>query len=100
MSDRIVFSTDALPERDRFAFWREEYVRRHARVDVTTQDQSRFRAKIEFQRVGGIDISYIFRTPSSIVRTTDLLRDGDDTLFISLLKRGDGYHTQQEHNQK
>lgn len=101
MSDRFVFSTEAWPERDRFAAWCEGVVRRYARLDLTTtQDQSRFRATIEARRIGAVDIAHWFMTPVSVVRTPSLMRDGDDTLYVALINRGAGYQTQREDDQK
>src|SRR5690348_6600723 len=96
MSDRLVFSTDGLPERDRFAAWREEIACRDTRLEITTQDRSRFRATIELQRVGAITIARHDTTEFGTARTPSLMRDGDDTLFVSLVESGRGYQTQRE----
>src|SRR5689334_16869510 len=96
MSDRIVFSTDAWPERDRFAAWCEEIVRRDTRLEITTEDRSRFFAKIELQRVGAINIARYAATEFCFARTPNLIRDGDDTLFVSLIECGTGYYQQRD----
>ena len=46
MSGRLTFNTDALPERDRFAAFCEEIIRRYTGLDMTTRDQPGFRAGI------------------------------------------------------
>jgi AraC-like DNA-binding protein len=99
MSDRLVFSTDALPERDRFAIWREEILSRYPHCQITTQDQAGFRARIELQRIGSIDISRLSTTAAEFTRTRDLLRDGDDTLMVALVERGTTHSKQREEYQ-
>ena len=99
MSDRLVFSTDAWPERDRFAAWAEEFVRLTARLELAGE-QSGFRAKAELKRLGAIDISHHTTTKVDFVRPTSLIRDGDDRLFVMLLKGGEVYQTQSEHDEK
>jgi hypothetical protein len=95
MSDRLVFCTDAWPERDRFAIWREEILSRFPLCDITTQDQASFRASIELQRVGAIDISRHLTSAAEFTRTRDLLGDGDDTLMVALFERGAARQRQQ-----
>jgi AraC-like DNA-binding protein len=101
MSDRIVFTTDALPERDRFAIWRDTVLSSHARCEITAQDQSRFRATFKLRNVGAIVVAQNFTSAVNIVRTTNLLGDcDDDTLAVTLVSSGDGYHTQRDNDQK
>jgi hypothetical protein len=88
MSDRIVFSTDAWPERDRFAAWREEVLGRYPLCHLTTQDPLGFRASVALQRVGAIDIARHSTTRVEFTRTKDLLRSGSDALLIGLVERG------------
>jgi hypothetical protein len=57
--NRIVVNTDALPERDRFPAFCEEYVRRYTGLDFVKRDKSTFRGKIELQRAGEVDVGYI-----------------------------------------
>src|SRR5690242_6440976 len=100
MSDRLVFSTDGLPERDRFAAWREEIIGRNWRLDLITPDRSRFRSSFEVRRLGATDLSYYTTSPVGFGRTKSQLGDGDDSLFIVLLEHGNIYDTQTEDPQK
>jgi AraC-like DNA-binding protein len=101
MSDRLVFSTDALPERDRFAIWCEEILGRYPHCHITTHDRAGFRATIALQRFGAVDIKRSSSSAAEFSRTRDLLRDGDDTLLVGLLERGAaGHQTQVEVNQE
>ncbi len=100
MPDRLVFSTDVLPARDRFAIWREEVLGRYPHCEITTQGQAGFRAKTEMQCVGAIAIGRNSSTAVDFKRTRDLLGNGDDSLLVGLMERGDGYHIQGEVEQK
>jgi AraC-like DNA-binding protein len=94
MSDRLFFSTDAVPERDRFAAFCEGFIRRYTRVDFVRRDKSEFHGTVELQRAGAVDIGCIALTPADSVRTPDLVRDGDDALQFMLVESGRAYQTQ------
>jgi AraC-like DNA-binding protein len=91
---RLYFSTDALPERDRFPMYCEEIGRRYIGLDFRTQDQARFRAKLTLQRAGLVDIIHSSNVALDSVRTPQLVRDGDDSLCVVLLESGSGYQIQ------
>jgi AraC-like DNA-binding protein len=93
--DRISFSTDALPPRDRFTAYCEEMIRRYASLDIVARDDTAdFRARIDLQRAGAINLGYIATSPSDYVRTAPHLRDGDDALCVVLCIEGGSYQTQ------
>lgn len=92
--DRIVFSTDALPIRQRFSAYCEEVLRPSCGLELRTADQSSFRAHLEFRRVGMIDIMTNTLTAVDTARTADLVRDGDDALLVMLLLNGQAHQTQ------
>jgi AraC-like DNA-binding protein len=98
-SAKIRFDTAALAERDRFPMFCEEVARRYTGLDLRTQDQRGFRAAIELRRVGAIDIGRVATSPVNSVRTTSLLRDGDDGLLVTLLDCGRASHTQRDSDQ-
>jgi AraC-like DNA-binding protein len=100
MSDRLFFSTDTLPERDRFPAFCEEIVRRYTGLDMRTQDQAHFRAAIELQRAGSIDIGHVATTSVNTARTSNLVSDGDDSLIVTLLEYGRAYQTQRKSDRK
>ena len=92
---RLCFNTDTLPERDRFPAYCEEMIRRYAALDIMARDDgSKFRARIELQRIGSVDIGYVATTASDYVRTPPYLRDGDDALCVVLCIEGGTYQTQ------
>jgi AraC-like DNA-binding protein len=92
--DRIVFSTDSLPEQHRFPAFCEEIVRSWCGLDIQTADQSGFYAHLDFRRAGMINIMTDTMPAIDCVRTPQMLRDGDDTLMVMLLLRGKAYQTQ------
>jgi AraC-like DNA-binding protein len=95
MADRLFFDTDSLHERDRFPIFCEEFIRRHTPLDITRRDDGRpFRAVLELQRAGPVDVSAHFNTPTDLVRSPHLLRDGNDALAIALIRSGSAYQTQ------
>lgn len=100
VENRLVFSTDAWPQRDRFAIWREEILGRYPHCEITTQDQAGFRATAEMQRVAAIAIGRNSSTAVEFKRTRDLLGNGDDSLLVGLMERGAGCHIQGEIAQK
>jgi len=101
MSDRFAFSTDVLPERDRFPLCCEEIIRLYAGLDLITRDRSQFRASIELQRAGAVNIGYNATTPVDCVRSPDLVRrDGDDGLCFILLESGSAHQTQCDEDTK
>jgi AraC-like DNA-binding protein len=95
MSARLFFDTDLLPERDRFPAFYEEFVRRHTPLDIAPRkDGGSFRAVIEMQGAGPVDVCAHFNTSADFVRSPRLLLDGNDALTIALIRSGCAYQTQ------
>ena len=92
--DRIVFSADALPRHQRFSVYCEEILRPSCGLELRTVDQSSFRARLEFRRVGMIDIMTNTLSAIDTARTATLVRDGDDALLVMLLLNGQAHQTQ------
>jgi AraC-like DNA-binding protein len=88
------FSTDALPERDRFPVFCEEIMRRYAALDIVPRGDGPFRGVIEMQRAGVIDVSSRFTTPMDYVRSQRFVGDGNDSLFVVLCRSGGAYQCQ------
>ncbi len=99
-ADRIYFTTDALPERDRFPAFCEEVARCYIGLDLTTEDQSQFRASVELRRVGTIGIGRNATSRVASARTSNLVNDGDDSLLVTLLEHGHAYQTQRHEAQR
>jgi len=92
--NRLHFSTDALPERDRFPAFCEEIMRRYAALDIMSRGDGPFRGVIEMHRAGVIDVSTRFTTPADYVRSPRLLGDGNDSLFVVFCRSGGAYQSQ------
>ena len=100
MSDRLLFRTDDLPERDRFPAFCEQIVRRYTGLDLRTRDQAGFHAVIELQRAGSIDIGRNSTTQVDSARTPDRVGDGDNSLLVTLLEQGRACQTQRDSDRK
>ena len=92
--DRIVFSTDTLPERRRFSAYREELAKWSCGLDLSTPDQFAFRAEFELRRIGSVEIMTHTVSTIETARTPRLVRDGDDALLVMLLLHGRGHQSQ------
>jgi AraC-like DNA-binding protein len=96
--DRIVFYSDTLPAHQRFPVYCEELIRSSCGLELQVADPSAFRARLELQRVGMIDIMTNTMTAIDTARTPKLVRDGDDTLLVMLLLGGKAYQSQLGHD--
>src|ERR1700693_3048571 len=94
MSGRLFFSTDAMPERDRFPAFCEEVIRRYTALDVRKRDESPFRGVITLRRVGDVDVGTFATSAANFDRSPHLVRDGDDGLILMLNQSGVAYQTQ------
>jgi len=88
MSDRLFFSTDSLPERDRLPAFCEEFFRRHLVLDVVPHRDQPFRSVMELQQAGPVGVSLNFTTPVDFLRPPQFLRDGNDALSVVLIRSG------------
>lgn len=86
--DRFVFSTDSLPQRDRFDAYRDGLCLHHMKVDVRRLGDVAFRARIELKEAGGIVFGAMTASPTLHDRTGSLLADGNDGAVIYLGRRG------------
>jgi len=84
----MVVSTDMLPERERFDAWRETFALRLARVDVTTPDRARFRAAIGMRPLERLSLITIAVGPVGLLRTKELVRDGNDDVSLVICTSG------------
>ena len=80
----ILLSSDAFDERDRFDAWREELMLRVMRVDVDVPDKRSFHTRLRMLHLPNVSIIERRSTPSVVTRTAELVRDGDDSLVVSL----------------
>ena len=83
-SARILLSSDAFDERDRFDAWREELMLRVMRVDVDVPDKKSFHTRLRVLNLPNVGVIERRSTPSEVRRSAELIRDGDDSLVFSL----------------
>jgi AraC-like DNA-binding protein len=91
---RMYFDTDALPERDRFPAFCEEFVRRRTALDIVRRGETAFRGVMDLQRAGPVVVGSHFSSPIDLVRSPRLVRDGDDSLLLALCCCGSACLTQ------
>ncbi len=84
LSAPILLSSDAFDERDRFDAWREELMLRVMRVDIDVPDKKSFHTRLRLLQLPNVSIIERRSTPSIVTRTAELVRDGDDSLVVSL----------------
>jgi AraC-like DNA-binding protein len=81
------FSTDALPERDRLATWREEFGRQVARYEFEPLSRTVYGA-VMVRTAPGFGFISVDHSPMRVVRTPELLADGDDALVLQVSTTG------------
>ncbi|HLH89925.1 MAG TPA: helix-turn-helix domain-containing protein [Xanthobacteraceae bacterium] len=99
-SGRIRFSTDDLPEPERFPAFCEEFVRRVVALDVVRRGDAPFRGMVEMRRAGAVDLGVVVTSSADYARTPTFIRDGDDSLFAVLFTQGTAFCTQGAHRHR
>jgi AraC-like DNA-binding protein len=81
-------SFSAQPGRQGFEVWREAFARKVARVDVTVRDCGSFSAEIRVRPLPDMALARNRLAPCTLMRTPDLLRDGDDSVAVMMCLAG------------
>ena len=81
-------STDALPERDRIAFWREQFGRKVSRYEFEPLETVRFHGRMSMRAAPGFRLISVEHSPMRVQRTRALLADGDDDLVLQITMTG------------
>ena len=84
----MMISTDMWPTRERFDAWRETFALRVIRVDATTPDRTAFRAAMGLLPLDPVTLVSCDINQLGLVRTKELVRDGDDDLSLVLCTSG------------
>jgi AraC-like DNA-binding protein len=92
--DRIFFTTDTLPERDRFPMFCEEMFRRIVGCDIERHGSAPFRGVLDLRRAAPITVAHIAVTPAAIIRNAGHRTDGNDDIVVQLWQQGVGHLTQ------
>jgi AraC-like DNA-binding protein len=84
----VRFSTDDLPERDRFAIWREVLGRTMMRLDVERVPEHPFHSQAHVRALPGLVVQWGVNSGVRTQRTSELLADGNDDLVLSFQTAG------------
>ena len=82
------FSTNDLPERDRLPVFRELHGRQLMRVDLEPLPDLPFQVDVALQASPGLGVMLAATSGGRVSRTRELVRDGDDDLFLGLVLAG------------
>lgn len=82
------FSSDMLPERDRFSYFRDEFFRFMVALDIIQPKDIKFGGAVEMTRVGDIELGHTTSTEGEYVRTGELLQDGRDNFYAIICTQG------------
>lgn len=95
-SDIFSFSTAGLPDRERFPAFADGLVRVMLNLQVEQSGPNPFFGQVEAMALGDVTFSVVRSSPADYVRTTELVRDGHDSLFAVIPSKGALYTTQGE----
>jgi AraC-like DNA-binding protein len=82
------FSTDALPERDRVAIWREVFGRRVTKTDLETIPGVPFFHKSALLTLPGLSLGFCAAAGFRAIRGRPFLQDGNDDLILTINTEG------------
>jgi AraC-like DNA-binding protein len=91
---RFTFTTDALPERDRFPAFCEGMFRHVVGADIVRLGAESFRGSIDARRAGGVLILDIATTSADLIRGTGYTADGNDDIVVQMWRQGRASATQ------
>lgn len=90
-------STNALPVRDRVPFWREVFARKFCHVDIEPLSDAPFEAEMTAWALPGLCTMECMTMPARQRRTSALIADGDDAIFLPMNLSGTGSFSQRGH---
>ena len=90
-----VYSTDAVPQKDRFAYWRDALTQHFIHLAPEASDRANFSSAIYARDLAGYSFSRVIAGTQRIHRTKrEIARSPHDLLFINLQLRGRGSYRQ------
>src|SRR3984893_4714580 len=84
MQQLLRFSTDALPERDRLAIWREVFGRYVVKVEIEPLGTDGFSQSATLRNLPGLSLASMSSTGNRAARTPQLIADGNDSLNLAV----------------
>ena len=89
VAERLVVSTDAVPQRDRFDFYVEEVAGRHMKFDVSRPvSREPFNGRLEAAAAGDVFVSRVISAKAHYERSRIAIADGDDSALLIVLRKG------------
>lgn len=85
---QLVFTTDAFPERDRLAAFREEFAVSFGGIEVSRLGEENFQVNVHVRQVGSLSCAKFHASPTLFKRTDKLMQDGDDSIFLLVTRIG------------
>jgi AraC-like DNA-binding protein len=85
---QLVFTTDAFPERDRLAAYREEFAVSFGGIEVSRLGEGNFEVNVSVRQAGSLACAKFRASPTGFKRTSKLLQDGDDSIFLLMTSAG------------
>jgi AraC-like DNA-binding protein len=82
------FSTDMLPQRDRFSAFREGLARQVLTMDVVDHSGGRPRFDISYMTLGQVAACALAATPGELIRDRRHIKDGTDDFFLTIVEAG------------
>ncbi|WP_284276738.1 AraC family transcriptional regulator [Mesorhizobium huakuii] len=82
------FSTEDLPERDRFPIWREAIGRSMLKCDMMPVGDDAFRWNATLCSLPDVTITNYVSTPFEMTRSRSQAQDGDDSFVLGVVRRG------------
>ena len=87
-SQILRFSTETLPERDRFSAFQEEVAQKILKVDIIDRGAGHSRFGLAFMRLGSVRVSEGRSTPAEFIRYNHHLKDCEDGFRLAIHARG------------
>jgi AraC-like DNA-binding protein len=81
-------STEMFPERDRFAAFREEFVRKVLTMDIVDHSGGRPRADLTLLSLGPAMVAALVCTPAEFIRNKHHVKDGSDDFILEIIETG------------
>jgi AraC-like DNA-binding protein len=81
------FSTEMLPERERFSAFRE-FARRVMITDVIDHSGGRPRIDLTLMALGPVSAATLLSTPAEFIRDANQVKDGNDDLMLTIVETG------------
>src|SRR5215469_14980328 len=87
-SHLLRWSTEMLPERERFSTLREEFARQNLALDVIDHSGGRPRIDVTYLSLGAVGVCSLVATPAEFIRDEHHLKNSRDQFGLNIVKAG------------